>query len=297
MARLSIGQKAHRVLKFLMGLRHPQVASALQRFGFGDAQLREGWILLSAVTSARLNERVFMADPKATTELDDFENVWFPVAKAVLQHTHPAMAEMLFLNLSQTAGKEVAVSVGTFLSRLRQMERGQGAFGPEGRRARRLLADHGLDEETVVEAESIVERLMQAREPAEQAPSPEDREAAEEEMWHWYLRWSAIARVAVKDRRLLRGMGFLKNRRATRDGEEEVLADSDQTESATTEPVSAESADDEMLGLAPTEPDLRVQSPTPRPATSAPQVQPTNGATPSFPQSGRSNERDPIAAE
>jgi len=43
--------------------------------------------------------------------------------------------------------------------------------------------------------------------------SQDDLLRRETEMWDYYLQWSAIARVAIRDRRLLRSLGFLKLRR------------------------------------------------------------------------------------
>jgi hypothetical protein len=38
-------------------------------------------------------------------------------------------------------------------------------------------------------------------------------EAAEAELWAWYLEWSTIARTVVTNRRHLRALGFLQNAR------------------------------------------------------------------------------------
>ena len=43
MAKLTIGQKAERVLALLMGLGNAKVASALGAHGFAVADLEEGW--------------------------------------------------------------------------------------------------------------------------------------------------------------------------------------------------------------------------------------------------------------
>jgi hypothetical protein len=43
---------------------------------------------------------------------------------------------------------------------------------------------------------------------------PEEEAAAIGALWSWYLEWSGIARVAIKDRRVLRMLGFLRTRAA-----------------------------------------------------------------------------------
>jgi cysteine-rich repeat protein len=61
-------------------------------------------------------------------------------------------------------------------------------------------------------------------EPCDEAPAavaePEDTAAAEAAMWSYYRLWSAIARSAISDRRLLRKLGFLRSQRAGNDGED-----------------------------------------------------------------------------
>lgn len=52
-------------------------------------------------------------------------------------------------------------------------------------------------------------------------------------MWSWYLEWSQIARVAIKQRALLKELGFLTTRR----GEEE--SETETTAPATTPPPAA----------------------------------------------------------
>ena len=51
------------------------------------------------------------------------------------------------------------------------------------------------------------------------------REAAEQELWTWYLEWSAIARVAISDRRLLRSLGFLRYKSQASGAEDEDESD------------------------------------------------------------------------
>ena len=79
-------------------------------------------------------------------ELDAFENKWFPIARVSLERHHPEMAAELFLNLSQTEGVEVAVSVRTFLERLAQMQQGVAPFDAGGSEAWKLLQQRGLTE-------------------------------------------------------------------------------------------------------------------------------------------------------
>jgi hypothetical protein len=127
----------------------------------------------------------------------------------------------------------VTVTVGTFLERLRKMEAGEAGYGERGPAARQVLAERGLDEATVRETEAVIARIQSIREEARPNPGPDDRQEAERMLWGWYLEWSAIARVAVRDRRLLRALGFLNTTRLGADVDEiaplELDADPDQT--------------------------------------------------------------------
>ncbi|HWN66076.1 MAG TPA: hypothetical protein VNM90_00485, partial [Haliangium sp.] len=76
------------------------------------------------------------------------------------------------------------------------------------------LIRHGLTTAVLDEARGLLGQLRQSL-PAEDALGDDDPvvdPAAEDEMWSYYLQWSAIARRAISDRRLLRQLGFLRSR-------------------------------------------------------------------------------------
>jgi hypothetical protein len=219
LAHLTIGQKAIRVVKLLMGLRHPKVASALAAHGFTPADLEEGWQRLSALTRQRLGVQVRVADPKMLKALDAFENLWFPITRLTLQRHFPNVEARLFLNLSQTEGAEVAVSVGTFLERLKEMNEGADPYGAEGSEAIKLLAQRGLTTERIQEAQNMLDQLRTFSDEPTAEPTLDEAQPAEAALWSWYLEWGGIARTAVTDRRLLKGLGFLQSRRSKDDNE------------------------------------------------------------------------------
>lgn len=92
---------------------------------------------------------------------------------------------------------------------------------------------------------SLLTQLTHVAEPAE-AVSVEEQEAAleaaEAAMWGWYLEWSKIARIAIKQRPLLRQLGFLSVRRGSEEEETEEPAPSATTSSATPSPTSSPGA-------------------------------------------------------
>src|SRR5262245_17784846 len=104
MAKLSIGDKARRVLDFMLGARHRSVRRALGAHGFTEADLERGWVLLAALTATKLDFEPTVHDPRLITELDRWENRWFPIVEIVLRTNYPNVHDVVFLNLSQTEG-------------------------------------------------------------------------------------------------------------------------------------------------------------------------------------------------
>jgi hypothetical protein len=205
MARLTIGQKAQRMLAFLMGLGNPVIMLALQRYGFGQATLDEGWVLLRRAANNRLGvQRAQGPTRDQIARLDAWENHWFPIIAAVLLRHHPDAHATVFHNLGQTSGKEVVLSVGTLVDRIDEL----GDDSP----VMATLRTHGLTDEVLDEARGLLVQVMQppvAEEPPAGVVRILDTEA-EDAMWSYYRQWSAIARHAITDRRLLRQLGFLR---------------------------------------------------------------------------------------
>jgi hypothetical protein len=207
------------MLKFLMGLGNRQIARTLQPFGFDQAVLDEGWTLLRQTTAMRLDGPSRQLTREEVAHLDGWENLWFPIVGAVLRRHHPDVHTTVFHNLRQTEGNEVVLSVGTLVARLDALP------GGEASPVRATLARHGFTNAVLEEARGLLGGVMQP--PPEEPPGAEDDEpevdpAAEAAMWSYYLQWSAIARSAISDRRLLRRLGFL---RKPRGGEEEIPVD------------------------------------------------------------------------
>jgi hypothetical protein len=226
MARLTLGQKAERVLGLLLGLRNQRVADALTRHGFTNRDLEEGWTLLRQVTRTHLDappERAPM-DPDTLEALDQWENRWFAIASATLARRTREAHDWLFRNLSQTEGPSVVVSVSTFLERLAELKSKKGAGLPaDAALAVKLLAERGLTDDVVNAAENMVAELRTVEIAPDLPPQPTEEELAKSEqmLWSWYLEWSQIARIAIKQRALLRLLGFLQAERGSKEADKE----------------------------------------------------------------------------
>jgi hypothetical protein len=121
-----------------------------------------------------------------------------------------------FLNLSQTEGPAVAISVRTFVDRYDELAAGADKFGAEVGNAHELLKRRGVTATAVGEAKALLTQLTHVGESAGLIGDQEQEaalDAAESAMWAWYLEWSKIARIAIKERALLRQLGFLAARR------------------------------------------------------------------------------------
>lgn len=211
MSKTTIGQKATRVLGFLLGLRNPRVAWVLGAHGFTKDELALGWQLLQALTRGRLDGTPGASEPDPTllAELDAWENKWFPIIAASLRTRFPAAHGMVFNNLAQTEGVEVIISVGTLLERLASL-----GDVERGHEARALLEQRGLTEQVLAEGKRLLTALGSFDPTAESSPlvTEEEEAARETNLWNWYLEWSGIARAAIHDRRALRALGFLTER-------------------------------------------------------------------------------------
>jgi hypothetical protein len=218
--RMTLGQKANRVLQFLLGLRVHSIATALAAHGFGEADLSRGWELLRGLSVGRLGVPSGTAtDPTLVTNLDAWENKWFPIASATLASNHAAAHEAVFRNLAQTSGPEVIVTVGILLDRIDALPKAkdQGGLGTDGAAARALLTKRGLTADVMDEARAILAQAAAVETAEEERVEAASDPQSEDAMWRWYLEWSQIARAVLTDRRELRALGFL---RRTESGED-----------------------------------------------------------------------------
>lgn len=209
MAGFSVEQKPNRVVTLMLGFQDPRIASAMAAYGFTEADAEDGVNLLRDVVRPQLGRLPSpAAGPEIIEQADKFENKWFPIATATLRRHYPELCDFVFLNLSQTSGPQVIVSVDTFLHRLDELRDKKN--GPE---ALKLLAKRGLNPAVMDKARSIIQQVGDVP----QAP-PDDSEAwakaheeAVDKLWQWYLEWGTIAQTAVTSRRLLKKLGYLQS--------------------------------------------------------------------------------------
>lgn len=220
MARLTTGDKVQRVLALLRGFgTSRRIRRAMAARGLDAAEIDKGWRLLRQACSMKLDaEHPEVVDSPVVRNLDAWENYWFPIIAVTLVSHFPAVHARVFLNLLQSEGLEVIVTVGTMLKRLEQI-----AGDAEGQQALALLNKRGLTPEVLGEARGM---LQEVATPVEALPEPEppahDPEQAMGELWAWYLEWSTIAQQVITNRKELRSLGYLKVQRRSDEEEEET---------------------------------------------------------------------------
>jgi hypothetical protein len=195
--------------------------------GMTQATIDEGWALFTIAAGAKLRYLAATGGMFSSAEeaallaaLDRWENTWFPTVGATLKRHFPKVHAEVFLNLSQTEGKAVVVSVGTLLDRLAE----QAKKSDEGKAAVALLEARGLTADAKKPAEEILAKFRVVGESAVAEVEPvtkKEQEEAQAEVWDWYLEWSIIARTLFTRGDQLIRMGLREMRRGGGEEEEE----------------------------------------------------------------------------
>ena len=173
MARLTTGEKAERVVGFIVGMRQPAAAAAMKRAGFTDEDLVQGLMLMAGITQGRLSNSAAV-DPDIVAQVEASENRWYPVIEAVLKSNFPDAHEAVFRNLPQTIGAEVIISVGMLLDRI--------AAQPDEVRA--LLAKRMVTSDMLADARAMVDTIR-ALPNTDHVVQAEQDEKAVHALWAW----------------------------------------------------------------------------------------------------------------
>ena len=208
---IGLNEKMQRTLSLLMGLRNPRIFATMAQRGFDKEMLKEGWKLFTDAAGYKMDSDVSY-DPLAPneakemlSELDQWENTWYPVVDVTLEKRHPDVHEIVMKNLSQTEGNELLVSVKTLLDRLDEI-----ASKPEGQEALAMLEKRGFTDEVRSRANALLEQLQSTGGVGDALNNDffEQRDKSVEKMWNWYLEWSTIARTLINRGDILIRMGL-----------------------------------------------------------------------------------------
>ncbi len=232
MAQARFPQRAERILRFLMGLRHARAAYALAAHGFTTEDIAEGWALLQKTTRQTLDK----APPNVKSrdypgELAAWDRTWLSIARITLTRRAPEALSWLLPEAPKKAQRVPILRAHLFLERwdLLTAPKRKGGFGPGGAEVRALLEARGLSPEVIDEGRALVAGVEGRGEAAEKANAgpPIDETVsvfadAERAAWAWYLEWSGVARAAIRDRLVLHLLGLRRGRgpAAASEGEE-----------------------------------------------------------------------------
>ena len=205
MARLTLRQKVEKLVGFLMGLRHPEIATVLADHGFDQNELDEAWALLRRAVGDRLVAIPHQApSSEDRTLLAAWGARWIPIARATLERHFPDVTGLLLPDADGTCEHD-GKAVEDFVTRLADF-----AATTDRPDVLELLARRGLDATHIREAASLIERIRRCDKAVGDAqPDGGLRDGdAERELWAFYREWSAIARTVIRDGHQLRRLGF-----------------------------------------------------------------------------------------
>ncbi|HSC87188.1 MAG TPA: hypothetical protein VLC09_07960 [Polyangiaceae bacterium] len=201
-------QKAEAALGLLLGMRLPEVIGALEPHGFGPHVVSEGFESLRRLATARGPAPTPVERLPNLSQVEELQS-WFLVARRVLGRRHPEVAVALLSNLRRRRGIQVHPLLRVFFERLDRLEAGDPIYGPRASEARAALAARGLDARERARCRRLLDDALAMRPPRspDAAQSEREREALDE-LWRWYLEWSAIARLAVVSPNARRALGL-----------------------------------------------------------------------------------------
>lgn len=152
-------------------------------------------------------------EPDAFEQLLAWERDWMPIARASLKRHFPNLHQQLVVAGYPSDRGAKLLAVDAFLRMLDRVER-----TAEGRKIRALLERRGLRQAVVDAGRAFVAGAKGLGRPpsAGLADDRSDWQARETALWDWYLEWGSIAWQKIKDRNLLRQLGFLAPARSAR---------------------------------------------------------------------------------
>jgi hypothetical protein len=203
MARIGMQDKLARILTFLYALKDVRIRRALGKHGLDAAELAWAWEQLLLVARGRPEAALGVpADSvaQALRALDEWENHWFPIARAALGRNFPDVAQEVFYNLAQAEGRDVILTVSTLLARVEDLH--AAAPGSAKAKAAELLDRRGLGAKERASAHELLATIRSLELPvAEPLPEGDDEDQLAG-LWAWYREWADIARVAVRRKEL-----------------------------------------------------------------------------------------------
>lgn len=206
MPHQTIAQKHARLSSFLITLARPEVRAYLTPRGFTADKWQEAWTLIQRSIALRMGKPI--QSPLQLERLVTLEREWMPLVIVTLDTHYPDLHAELFGRYQRVTGAALIPLMAQVLSVLEGLAQSED---PRRRAARALLAQRGFTAEVAAELAALV---ASARElDASPVVAEQTIEEADQAMWAFYVEWSRIARAVIKDKALLRRLGFRRTRR------------------------------------------------------------------------------------
>jgi hypothetical protein len=165
----------HRILarsaRFLVTIQSPRLLPRARREGYTAAEHAEGWRLWQTASGSNRPFEHWLAEKAAAvggpdvdrmqklSAIDEFENKWFPRARAIIQRVVPGsrrteFTEAFFRDLDQQPlGPAVVGSVHTFLLRVEDLS---ASPQPDAQAVREKLSERGLTDLAIEEMRAVL---------------------------------------------------------------------------------------------------------------------------------------------
>jgi len=226
----TLEQAPAQVLRFLrMVVRHRALWNVMATRGYSLAHHREGWVGLQKLAVPAGPEGAMTSiDPMvaaAEGALLLWDDAWLPIIGVVLEFEYPDQHAFLFAGgLAPVAGPESVLVVHTILDRLQALRTGAGRPDdqrPQDQRAVAALAAHGLTEAMLAEASELIRIYEDGApvvelDPVAEAAARAARQAAEVAVYHWWKKWSTIARQIITRKDHLQWLGLATRKKPAR---------------------------------------------------------------------------------
>jgi len=229
--RQTLEEYPARALTFLSTMgRNQAIFTILAQRGYTIEIHDEGWRLLHAASGYRVARPsvpgVEVASRQAMAELDQWDNLWFPVASSALLRL-PLSLTYLMEGLAPVTGPASILVVTRLLDRLDAMERGEDRTveaQASDAEALRVLATRGLDSTERQRVRRLLQVAAQLPEPSGTPESVALAEAADAtraealyDLYVWYQDWATVARTFIKRRDYLLWLGLARRKKTRRD--------------------------------------------------------------------------------
>jgi hypothetical protein len=257
-------QKAflERAARFLVNINSRQYSPRAKRNGYTTDEHREGWRLYNKAAGAdRPLEHWFSEQGQSAsagdiagdrlrllTEIDTFENTWFPRVRAVIRRMVPsehrdAFAAAFFANLAQQPlGPSVVGSVATLLQRIEGLEKSKE---PGAGKVFTTLKARGLTDKKIAEVRALLKEAEEGspkaskKKPAvsiaDLAKAQTEQEEAFEGLKDWFNDWATQLRPAFNVReQVVLGLTLARGRSSS--GEDAEAIDEPANDAIAAEP-------------------------------------------------------------